>query len=159
MSNATLLDFLRQYTTDIPPSIQQGIIEEIPYDSNFNRVTFITRFANIVPYADILHFEQSAGVALGVPQLRLDCRYDAALFTQACIPDLVSMLKRELPIINGFLNKATWNWQEEHIHIDLQNGGRPILEKFQFAKVFSDFVALHFGKTITVSISGPDMIY
>lgn len=158
MSNATLLEFLRQYTTDIPPSIQQGIIEEIPYNPNFNRVTFITRFANIIPYADILHFEQSAGVALGVPQLRLDCRYDAALFTQACIPDLVSMLKRELPIINGFLNKATWNWQEEHIHIDLQNGGRPILEKFQFAKVFSDFVALHFGKTVSVSISGPDML-
>ena len=159
MANATLLEFLQQYTKDIPPSIQQGVIENIRYnEKTLNEITFAARFPSIVPYEDIVYFEQSVGTALQVQKLRLDCLYDAVLFTKDCIPELVGMLKRELPIINGFLNKADWDWQESEIRITLQNGGRPILEKFGFAKVFSDFVEAHFGIRVSVKLSGPDTL-
>ncbi|MBR3629296.1 MAG: PolC-type DNA polymerase III, partial [Oscillospiraceae bacterium] len=159
MANATLLEFLQQYTKDIPPSVQQGVIENIRYNqTTLNEITFAVRFGSIVPFADVLHFEQSVGTALQVQKLRLDCLYDASLFTPDCIPDLIGMLKRKLPIINGFLNKADWDWREHEIHITLHNGGRPILEKFSFEKVFSDFVKEHFDTKVTVTLSGPGTI-
>ncbi len=159
MANTTLMEFLQEYTKDIPPSVQQGEIQEILYHKEkLDDITFVAHFSAIVPFADILHFEQSVGTALQIRQLRLDCRYDAVLFTEECKEVLVEMMKRELPIINGFLTKADWNWQEDHIHIELHNGGSPILEKFHFTAFFSDYVQKHFGTAVTVSIHGPDTL-
>jgi DNA polymerase-3 subunit alpha (Gram-positive type) len=159
MANATLLEFLNEYTRDLPVSVQQGVIEEICYDSQaFNSITFVTRFSGIVPFADILHFEQSVQAALQVEAIHLDCRYDGHLFTKECYPDVVEMLKRELPIINGFLNKAEVTWQEDSIHIELVSGGYPILEKFHFTKVFSDFILKHFSRKVTVTCHGADYL-
>lgn len=159
MANATILDFLQEYTKDIPPSVQQGTIEEILYDEkNLDNLRFVARFPAIVPLQDILHFEQSVGVALRVNRLRLECLYDAALFTEDCREVLIEMMKRELPIINGFLTKATWKWEVGEIQIELQNGGRPILEKFNFTVFFRDFVQKHFGVAVNVTLSGPDLL-
>ncbi len=159
MANATLLEFLGEYTKDLPASVQRGVIEDISYKaSDLNEVTFVVRFASIVPYADIRHFEQSVGTALQVGRILLDCRYEPALFTKAAYPTIVEMLKRELPIINGFLNTADVDWQEDRIHFELHNGGCPILEKFHFAKVFSAFIKTHFDKEVSVTIHGPDTL-
>ncbi len=159
MANATLLEFLSEYTKDLPVSVHQGVIEDIRYDENvLNNITFTVRFPHIVPFADILHFEQSTEAALQVKTVRLDCRYAPNLFSQECYPTIVEMLKRELPIVNGFLNKADVTWQEDSIHIELHNGGYPILEKFHFTQVFSKFVETHFSKTISVTMHGPDTL-
>ena len=159
MANATLLEFLNEYTTDLPVSVHQGVIEDIRYDeAALNDITFSVRFPNIVPFADILHFEQSTERALQVKTVRLDCRYDPSLFKKECYPVLTEMLKRELPIINGFLNRADVVWEENHIHIELQNGGYPILEKFKFTQVFERFVQQHFSRTIKVTLNGPDTL-
>ena len=159
MANATLMEFLEQYTTDIPPSVQQGVIEEIQYDQEkFSYITFVVHFPHIVPFSDMLHFEQSVGHAIGVKLLQLDPRFDERLWTKDIIPDLVEMLKRELPIINGFLNRAEWTWEDDHIHVELQNGGYPILEKFHFTKVVESFAQKHFGKTVKVTLHGEDTL-
>ncbi|MDE5755181.1 MAG: PHP domain-containing protein, partial [Oscillospiraceae bacterium] len=88
----------------------------------------------------------------------IDCRYDPGLFDQQSYPVVVEMLKRELPIINGFLNQAELDWQEDSLHIKLQNGGYPILEKFQFTKKFEEFVKLHFDREITVTLEGENFL-
>ncbi len=158
MSNATLLEFLSEYTKDIPPSVQQGVIEDIRYqEKQLNEITFVVGLSSIVPFTDIRKFEQSAEAALKV-RVRLDCRYEAKLFTQSAFPTVVEMLKRELPIINGFLNTAEIQWSEEHIHIELKNGGFPILEKFHFTKLCSDFIQTHFSKEVRVTLNGPDTL-
>ncbi len=158
MSNATLLEFLGEYTKDIPPSVQGGVIEDIRYNQQqLNEITFVTELSSIVPFADIRKFEQSVEAALEV-RVRLDCRYAPELFTSAAYPTVVEMLKRELPIINGFLNSAEVDWQDDRIHIELHNGGYPILEKFHFTRVFSEFILTHFGKQVAVTLHGPDTL-
>ena len=155
MENATLLEFLKQYTEDIPASVQQGVIRNIFYDENyFKHITFEAVFPSVVPTEDIFHFENSVGVALQVPQLRLECFYDEKLFTASVIPTVVEMMKRELPIINGFLNRAQYHLDGNQLTIDLYTAGQPILEKFQFCKKFADFVQKHFEKTIAVTMNG-----
>ncbi|MDE7094005.1 MAG: hypothetical protein K2O52_03725, partial [Oscillospiraceae bacterium] len=78
IEHATILEFLRKYTTDIPVSIQQGVIENILYNQkNFQEVTFVAKFTSVVPFADILKFEQVTSLALQIQKFRLDCRYDA----------------------------------------------------------------------------------
>ncbi len=159
MANATLYEFLSQYTQDIPPSVQQGVIEEILFEENrHDHLTFVVRFDALVPFADILHFEQSVCTAVGLGRLRLDCRYDGTLFDRDCVPVIIEMLKRELPIINGFLNRADWDWGEDSVCITLRNGGYPILEKFHFTSVVQAFVEKHFGRQITVTLKGQDTL-
>ncbi len=158
MANATLLEFLNEYTKDLPVSVHQGVIENICYDERtLNEITFIVKFPNIVPFADILDFEHIVGNALQVKTIRLDCRYEPNQFTEAVYPVVVEMLKRELPIINGFLNRAEVTWDDDSIHIELLNGGYPILEKFQFTKVFMQFVQTHFSRNVSVTLHGADM--
>ena len=107
MANATLLEFLNEYISDLPVSVHQGVIQDIRYDEKtLNEITFVVQFPHIVPAADILEFEAKTGNALQVKTVRLDCRYEPSMFTKDIYPVLVEMLKRELPIINGFLNKA-----------------------------------------------------
>ena len=157
MANATLMEFLRKYTEDIPPSVQQGVIEEIRYGQNMRgNLTFVVRFGAIVPYDDVLHFEQSVGHAIQADCLRLDCRYDASLLKPEAVPVIIQMLKRQLPVVNGFLDHADWQWGTDTLHIELQNGGYPILERFQFAKVLREFLQQHFDRDMKVTFHGPD---
>lgn len=159
MANATLMEFLEQYTKDIPPSVQPGVIEDIQYEADtYRSITFVARFPHIVPFADLLHFEQSVGVALGVNRLRLHPCYDGKLLTVDCMNDLVQMLKRDLPIINGFLHTAEWTWEDDHIHIELKNGGYPILQKFQFTRAFEKLIAAHFDRHVSVTLHGEDTL-
>ncbi len=159
MANAALFEFLEEYTQDLPSSVRDGSIEDIRYDKTaFNVITFVVHFSAIIPLKDILHFEQSTAAALQVKTVHLDCRYAPELFTKEAYPTVVEMLKRELPIINGFLNRAEVEWQEEQIHIELHNGGYPILERFQFEKRFSQFIEQHFNRQMKVTLHGPDML-
>ncbi len=151
MANATVSELLKQYLQDIPSSIKSGVIETILYDENkLQNITFVVRFPAVVPFTEILKFEAAAAAALQVQQFRLDCRYASELFNLQSYPDTVAMLKREMPIINGFLNKADTEFKQDELKIILHNGGLPILEKFQFCKRFSEFVKLHFNKNLTV---------
>ena len=91
-------------------------------------------FPAVVPMKDIFHFENSVGVALQVPELRLECFYDESLFTKESIPVAVEMMKRELPIINGFMNRAQYQIDGNQLQIDLYTGGHPILKNSNFRK-------------------------
>ena len=68
MANATLLEFLKQYTEDIPASVQQGVIQNIFYDEKyFKRVTFEAVFPAVVPMKDTI-YESADGVGIdGLP--------------------------------------------------------------------------------------------
>ncbi len=157
MANATLLEFLSEYTKDLPVSVHQGVIEDIRYnEKSMSDIVFAARFPNIVPFADLLQFEQKTAAALEISSVRLDCRYAPELFTQDAYPTVIEMFKRELPIINGFLNRAKLQWSDDSIHIELQNGGYPILERFSFEKKFSEFIACHFDKQVKITMHGPD---
>ena len=160
MSNATLYEFLKQYTEDIPASVQQGIIEEIRYTQAQRDITFVASFASVLPYADVLHFEHSVAVALQLEQLRLDFRYPAEQFRAENRAEIVSAFKRELPIVNGFLGEtnSVWTWEPEHVHIELHNGGFPILKMFGFTQKFRGFVQQHFGRNVEITLNGPDML-
>jgi len=158
MANATIIEFLKQYLTDIPVSIQQGVIEDILYDEGtLQNITFVTRFPAVVPFQDIQHFEKVTAMALQVNAFRLDCRYDAALFTLESYPVVVGMLKRELPIINGFFKNADVDFQDTELGITLHNGGLEILKKFQIEKKFAEFVQKHFDKNIHVILESDNI--
>ena len=159
MANATILEFLKQYLEDIPPSVQTGVIENILYDEGkLQNITFVTRFSSVVPTADIIRFEQVTAHAIQVSSFRLDCRYAPELFTLESYPVVVEMLKRELPIINGFLNNADVRFENDVLDITIHNGGLEILNKFYFHQKFAEFVQKHFSRAITVNLQGDNVI-
>lgn len=155
MANATILEFMKQYLTDIPVSVQKGIIENIIYDKDkLQNITFVVQFPSVVPFKDVIHFEQVTAAAIQVKSFRLDCRYSPELFTLESYPIVVDMLKRELPIVNGFLNHADVTFQDDILNIEIHNGGLEILQKFHFCRKFEDFVQKHFSRTIQVNLKG-----
>lgn len=159
MEKATLYEFLSQYISDLPVSVHQGEIEDIRYDAvSRSNITFVVQFPNIVPYKDILDFESKTCLALSASSIRLDCRYAPHLLTSDSFPTVIEMLKRDLPIVNGFLNRADIQWGEEHIHIELHNGGYPILEKFHFCQELEKCIFHHFSRQIQVTMHGEDTL-
>ena len=159
MANATLMEFFSQYNGEIPPSVQPGVIEEIRYDKEMRGdITVIARFPHIAPFSDIVKFEQTTCAALQLRKFRLDPRYDAELLTPECAGELGQMLKRDLPIVNGFLNTAEWTWDGEHIHIELRNGGYPILRKFNFTAEMEKLIRRVFDREMHVTLHGVDTL-
>ncbi|MCR5718373.1 MAG: PolC-type DNA polymerase III [Oscillospiraceae bacterium] len=153
------MEFFSQYNKDIPPSVQPGVIEEICYDKELRGdITVIARFPHIAPFADMVRFEKTTRAALELRSLRLEPRYNGELLTQECVSELVQMLKRELPIVNGFLNNADWTWEAEHIHIELNNGGYPILVKFQFTSALEKLIERVFDKKMQITFHGKDTL-
>ncbi len=159
MAEMTIQELMKQYMKTIPVSLQAGIVQEIIYDGkNLQNISLIVNCSSIVPNPEIVQFERVAAIALQVNHFRLDLRYAPELFTMENYPVVVEMLKRELPIINGFLNRADVKLEENHLLIHLHNGGLEILEKFHFCQVFSAFVERHFSRKITVTLTGETTI-
>ncbi len=159
MANATVLEFMKQYFTDIPPSVQTGVIENILYDEkNMESVIFVTKFSSVVPFADIIRFEQVAAQALQIRDFRLDCRYAPELFTIDSYLTVLEMFKREHPIVNGFLNQADVTLEQDVLKILIHNGGLEILNKCAFQAKFETFLQKHFSRTVTVDLQGDAVI-
>ena len=153
MANATILEFMKKYLEEIPVSLQKGEIQEIIYDENkLQNIIFVTKFPSVVPFGDLIAFEKSAAKAIQVQNFQIDCRYAPELFTLESYSTAVEMLKRELPVVNGFLNQADVKFENDMLSILIHNAGIEILNKFDFCHKFEKFIFQHFDKKLTVEL-------
>jgi len=159
MPNATILEFMQKYLEEIPVSLQKGLIEQILYDEEkLQDIVFVTRFPSVVPFADLIAFEKAVAKAIRVNNFRIDCRYAPELFTLESYPIVVEMFKRELPVVNGFLNHADVKLEENQLSILIHNAGLEILNKFDFTHKFEKFIFRHFEKELTVDLQSDAVI-
>ena len=156
--NIKLAEFLKEYSPEIPESVREGEIFKLTYSDKLDNITFFAHFEKIVPSADIFAFEKIVEEAIRVDRVRLSCRYPESLFTKDCYPEMILLLKRDVSVVNGFLDDAEINLTEDKLNIKLSHGGMDILRKFDFCGKFSKLIYNQFGLRIQVVLDGEEQV-
>lgn len=152
--NVNLAEFLKECGSEIPESVRCGEIFKITYSDKLDSMTFFAHYDNLVPSEDIFAFEKSAEEAIKIEKLRLQCRYPESVFGMECYGDLIMLLKRDISVVNGFLDDSEVTLREDRLDIKLVHGGMDILTKFDFCGSFSRLIYNLFGVKIAVSLIG-----
>jgi len=152
-----LAEFLKEYT-DIPESTRCGEIFRLSYSEKMDKITFFANFDKIIPAEDIFTFEKTAETALKVDRIRLMCCYPSELFGTHCFSEMIKLLKRDISVINGFMDDAKISLNENVMSICLVHGGREILDKYQFCRNFSKLIYNQFGIEVNVTLDGAEKV-
>jgi len=153
-----LEEFLREYTNDIPEPIKKGDIYKLTYTQKLDGISMYAVFPSLIEYSDILTFERNLETVFKLDKFRLYPRYDEKLFSIACYNTLIETLKRELSVVNGFLDNADVNLTENNLNIKLSHGGLDILQKNDFNNKLSRLIYNQFGIKIVVTLDGDDTV-
>uniref|UniRef100_UPI0025D8893E exonuclease domain-containing protein n=1 Tax=uncultured Ruminococcus sp. TaxID=165186 RepID=UPI0025D8893E len=147
-------DFLKDYAVELPESILGGEIFKLTYTENLENIRFHVHFDDLVPSDDIFAFEKAVETAIKVEQARLACRYPSEKFGMDCYPELIKLLKRDIPVVNGFLDDAEVSLNNEELRIRIVHGGRDILDRYSFCRCFSQLIYNQFGVRVKVMLDG-----
>ena len=98
--------FLEDYIPVMPHSVQDGILKRMTYSENLTKISFYIAFPQLVPVQDLLALEHELEIRLEIHSVRLHPRYAPELFSMAYFADLVVFLKREMTVVNGFIDGA-----------------------------------------------------
>jgi len=147
-------EFLKEYTSELPESVLSGEIFKLTYTENLESIRFHARFDEVVPSDDIFAFEKAVEAAIKVEQVRLACRYPSGKFGMDCYGELIKLLKRDIPVVNGFLDDADVSLGNGELRIRIVHGGRDILDKFNFCTGFSRMIYNQFGERVKVVLDG-----
>ena len=146
--------FLEDYIPVMPHSVQDGILKRMTYSENLTKISFYIAFPQLVPVQDLLALEHELEIRLEIHSVRLHPRYAPELFSMAYFADLVVFLKREMTVVNGFIDGAEVQLEQDRLEIHLHNGGYDILEKYHVADFFSGIIEQMFNKKLHVVFIG-----
>ncbi|MBR4628195.1 MAG: PolC-type DNA polymerase III [Ruminococcus sp.] len=152
--NINLAEFLRDYGAEIPESVRSGEIYKITYTEKLDNINFFALFPEIVPSADIFAFEKALEAALKVDRVRLHCRYPEERFGAEAFSEAIALLKRDVPVMNGFLDGADITLGKDIINIGLTHGGLDMLEGAQVSLRLSKLIYNQFGLRFSISLGG-----
>ena len=152
--NINLAEFLKDYGAEIPESLRSGEIYKLTYTEKLDNINFFAHFPEIVPAADIFSFEKAMETAIKVDKIRLYCRYQPELFGENCYGELIQLLKRDVSVLNGFLEGADVRFGSSSIDITLSHGGFEMLEEAGFRRKFAQMIYNMFGVRVKVNLDG-----
>ncbi len=152
--NINLSEFLNECGVDIPASVRSGEIFKLTYSEKFEHITFLASYERLVPSDDIFAFEKALEEAIKVERVRLICRYPENIFGINCYEELIKLLKRDISVVNGFLDDADVKLEDGSLNIKIVHGGMDILNKFDFCGQFSRMIYNQFGLRVQVSLIG-----
>ena len=149
-----LAEFLKEFTTELPEAVRAGEIYKLTYSSDMKNISFFAEFPAVIQVEDIFSFEHTMESALQIDSARLYPRYDEKLFGIGCYDTLIAMIKREVSVVNGFLNDAEARLDNDCLNIALKHSGRDILERCDFAGKLSQMIYNQFGKRVKICLNG-----
>lgn len=150
--------FLKDYEVEIPESIKNGDIYKITYTKKLSGITIYAVFPSLLEYADIIAFEKSMESAVKLDKMRLSPRYDASLFGMPYYETMIEMLRRDISVVNGFMNDAQVHFSDSVLKISLKHGGLDILRKYDFSGSFSKLIYNQFGLKVSVELEGEESV-
>lgn len=149
-----LADFLSDLTADLPAQALNGTITRITYNETKTQMSFYVRYDQLVDTAAVFAFEAGMERLIGLEEAHLFCSYPPGLFSIACYGELIQKLKRDLPVVNGFLDNAEVTFEDDCLSIVLANGGYEILMQEGFCSALKKLIAMEFSREVKVELLG-----
>lgn len=153
-----LSEFLREYNLELPDTVSSGELYKLTYSENMRHFAMYVLFGAIVPIGDMYAFEKTMADAIKVDSVRLYPRYDQSLFGLDAVHCLVQLLKRDVSMINGFLDDADVQLSESKLRFVLRHGGHEMLVRCEFCRKLSQMIYNQFGITVKTEISGGETV-
>lgn len=153
-----LEEFLKEFTSEIPESIKNGDIYKITYTQKMDSISMYAVFPSLLEYNEIIGFEKNLEVILKLDRFRLYPRYDEKLFSMVYYKTLIDMLRREMSVVNGFLDGADTSLSENKLTIKVNHGGLSILQTHNFQSELSKLIYNQFGLKIDVELIGEALV-
>ena len=150
----TLREFLREYAAGLPDDVIAGRVRCILSNKARTKLFIETEYDAPIPSDDLFAAETELASRLHLEALRLLCRYPAESFSAALLPDLFQVMRREVPMINGFLDNAELHLNGSVLEIGLANGGIDILEQVHFRELLAKAIHKMFNVTLTAEFVG-----
>jgi len=149
-----LAEFLKEFNAEIPETVQSGELFKLTYSEKLDHISFYALYPSLVPCDDIFSFEKAAENALKVDKVRLNCRYPEDAFSLYCFSSLIKLMKRDVSVVNGFLDDAEVKLSDGVMIIRIVHGGRDILDRFDFSGRLAQLIYNQFGVRIRVVLEG-----
>lgn len=155
--NINLAEFLNEYTSELPESVKAGEVFKLTYTEKLDRINFFADFPAVVPAEDIFAFEKKVSEALKVDVIRLNCHY-LFDFSMDYFSEIIKLMKRDVPVVNGFLEDAEVHSSGDNMNIKVVHGGHDLLVKNNFSSKLSQMIYNMFSKRFTVNLEGANSV-
>ena len=152
----TLRDFLREYGAKLPEAVLAGRVRRVLSNTEHTKLYLETEFDAPIPFAVLSQFESEVADRLSISAVRLLCRYPAETFSTDVLADLFVSLRRDLPMMNGFLDDAGLQLDMENhlLTITLRHGGVDILESTHFREELARAVRTIYSVGLEIRFDG-----
>ncbi len=154
MNEIRLDDFLSEYEVNIPENVKDCMIYKLTYSEDQRKISFYVKSQKFILYNDVIDFEKKLEEFFHVERISLFCKYPSDSFSVDYYPELISRMKRKLPVINGFLDNSKCEYSNGSMTIFLGNGGYDLLMKENFCGELSKLIREEFDLSIGVSLEG-----
>lgn len=140
-------------TSDLPQLVAEGVITKMNIHNEARCVTLYVKFNGLVERDLIFSAEKSISNILNAVVI-INPVFSPELFTPEYFPELYKAIKRDIPSINGTLNNANVTLKDNTLTIELNNGGKQILDAKSFDKVLAKRIFDEFNLNLNIQYTG-----
>ena len=147
--------FLNMFPDYQPPEplmgmLSQAAITAADIDTESRSVTVTLRSDTYIPQKLLTNAAGDIAAVYGLRRLQIEPVYPASQLQSVEPEDLMQMFMSENSMTRGSLAGATWSWEENTLHIDLQANGKDML--MECVPAVRRRIAAQFGTQIQIEI-------
>lgn len=141
-------------SVDFDSRVAKGILTKLNISNEVRCVTLWVKFDGLIDREILFDAEKKIAHLLKVSSAYIKPAFPSELFSEEYFPQLYLAIKRNIPSINGTLNTAQVSFDSPELKINLNNGGKSLLDAKGFDKALVKLVAEEFGLNIRVKYTG-----
>jgi len=146
-------ELFSDYIADVPNSIGRGEVLKLTHNDSSRELAVFASFEQLQKYEYVVDFEKAMCRSLEIKSFTLNCRYTPAMFGEKCMPDMVSMLRRRMYVVNGHLNNAEYRFEDGTVNIDVNGVGYGTLKSAGVERELEKLIKEVFSLNVTVVLN------
>ena len=137
----------------VSAEVSKGTVKKVNILNEVRVVTLWVDFPSLVD-RDKLTLAEKAYSKMLDASVCIKPHFGAELFTAGYFPHLYAAIKREMPSINGTLNNAEVTLEGDTLQINLNNGGKALLDAKGFDQALGRLIAEEFDLDLKIKYTG-----
>ncbi len=149
----TLGDIFKSMGAQTDDCVSKGIVEKVNIKNETRSVLIRARFDSLVDFETLLNSQKSLSSVLGA-SVKIFPKYAPELFSSSYFPQLYAAVRYEIPSINGTLNNCEVSFENNKLTINMQNGGKSLLDAKGFDRILKRRIFDEFGIAPEIQYTG-----
>lgn len=147
----TLSDLIKD--VKFTKTVADGKVIKIARSKSKNDLNICAAFSELVPMKELFEAGDAIAAKLGLPFVSLFPNYPPETFTGDYLPEIIEVIKRKNPAVNGFFEGAEISNDDNTYEITLKSSGEKILSGMAMDVKIARFVERFFGLRVKIVIS------